>query len=122
MGKKKILVVDDSPTIIFFLKMMLSKNYHIVEAVNGKKGLEAAKKEKPDLILMDIMMPEMDGIEALEAMRASDEVKETPIIMVTTKGDQERVDTCFKLGCSDFVTKPIDKMELLTKVKKYLNE
>ena len=122
MERKKILVIDDSPTIIFFEKMMLSKDYHIIEAVNGKKGLDAAKKEKPDLILMDIMMPEMSGIEALEAMRASEEVKETPIIMVTTKGDPERVDACFKLGCSDFITKPIDKIELTTKIKKYLNE
>lgn len=121
MEKPKVLLVDDSPTVLLFEKMVLGSQYKIVEAKNGKLALEAAKREKPNLILMDIMMPEMSGIEALEAMRQIDDLKETPIIMVTTKSDEDRVKACFELGCTDYVNKPIDKIELLSKVKNNLN-
>jgi len=121
MDKKRILLVDDSDTILVFEKLMLGSLYETLTAKNGRLALETALKEKPDLILMDIMMPEMDGIESLRAMRAQETTKKIPIIMVTTKSEKARVETCYKLGCSDFINKPIDKIELLTKVKKFLN-
>ncbi len=121
MVKKKILLVDDSETIILYEKLMLGNTYEFVTAKNGRLGHEAAKKELPDLILLDIMMPEMDGMECLKTLRGQPETKDTPVIMVTTKGDHDRVKTCFEYGCTDFVTKPVDKMELVSKVKKILN-
>ncbi len=121
MDKKRILLVDDSETILLFEKLMLQNEYKIITAKNGKLGLETAIKEIPDLIVMDIMMPEMNGIEALQAMRAAPETKNIPIIMATTKSEKERVESCYQYGCNDYITKPIDKMELLTKVQKYIN-
>lgn len=121
MSKKRILLVDDSDTILVFEKLMLGSGYEISTAKNGRLALQAALKEKPDLILMDIMMPEMDGIEALRAMRAEEAIQKTPIIMVTTKSEKERVETCYQLGCSDYINKPIDKLELLEKMKRFLS-
>ncbi len=121
MSKKTILLVDDSETILLFEKLMLQNEYQIITAKNGRIGLETAIKENPDLIVMDIMMPEMNGIESLQAMREAPETQKTPIIMATTKSEQARVESCYKYGCNDYITKPIDKMELLTKVQKYIN-
>lgn len=121
MEKPTILLVDDSPTVILFEKLVLGGGYEIISAENGKKGVETAIKARPDIILMDMMMPEMNGMEALKALRASKECKDTPIIMVTTKSDEDRVETCFKLGCTDYITKPIRQVELISKVRKYLS-
>ena len=120
MDKKRILLVDDSDTILVLEKLMLGSDYSTMTAKNGRLALETAGREKPDLILMDIMMPEMDGIESLRAMRAREETKKIPIIMVTTKSEKSRVETCYQLGCSDYINKPIDKVELLSKVRKFL--
>lgn len=120
MSKKKILCVDDSETILYFEKMVLAATYDLIAAKNGRLGFEAALAQKPDLVLMDLMMPEMDGIEALKAIKEHEEIKHIPVIMVTTKSEKDRVEACYKLGCSDYVSKPINKIELLTKVKKYI--
>ena len=121
MGKKRILLVDDSDTILVLEKLMLGSDYETITAKNGRLALQMAIKEQPDLILMDIMMPEMDGIETLRAMRAQETTQKIPIIMVTTKSEEARVETCCRLGCSDYINKPINKMELLAKVKKFLS-
>ncbi len=120
MDKKKILLVDDSETILLFETLMLKNDYEIITAKNGRIGLETAIKEVPDLIVMDIMMPEMDGIEALKAIRKAPQTKNIPIIMATTKNEQSRVERCYEYGCSDYITKPIDKIELKTKVGKFI--
>ena len=120
MNKKKILLVDDSETILLFETLMLKSDYEIITAKNGRIALETAIKEVPDLILMDIMMPEMDGIEALKIMRETPETKNIPIIMSTTKSEQSRVERCYEYGCNDYITKPIDKIELKTKVGKFI--
>jgi len=120
MGKKKILIVDDSDTIALFEKLILGGSYEIVTARNGRLGVEKAVKEKPDLILMDVLMPEMDGVECLKAIRSREETRTIPVIMVTTKSEQGRVETCYQYGCNDYITKPVDRTELLSKVAKYL--
>lgn len=120
MERKKLLLIDDSKTQLLFEKMMLCADYEIVTALDGRLGVEAAVKEQPDLILCDIIMPEMDGIEALRILRSKEETKDIPVIMVTTKSEEARVATCYKLGCADYVTKPVDKTDLLTKVQKHL--
>ncbi len=121
MSKKKILIVDDAETQILYEKMMLGNAYNTITAKNGKLGWEKATAEKPDLILLDINMPVMTGIECLENLRKGEGTKDIPVIMVTTRGEQEQVEACLRLGCNDYITKPIDKMELLNKTEKYLN-
>ena len=121
MVKKKVLIIDDSQTIILFQKLILGTKYELISATSGELGLAAAKKEKPDLILLDIVMPEMDGIKVLTALKESTTTKAIPVLMVTTKSEEDRVETCYRLGCADYVTKPIDKVDLLSKVQKYLS-
>ena len=121
MSRKKILLVDDSGTTLMMEKMILNKGpYDLVTAKDGEEGVAMALQENPDLILLDIVMPKMDGFEACRRLRAEEATKETPIIMVTTRGEVENVEHGYELGCTDYVTKPINSLELMTKVKNYL--
>jgi DNA-binding response OmpR family regulator len=117
--RKKILLVDDSNTVILMEKMILSKSpYDVVVAKDGQEGVDKTATEKPDLILMDVMMPRMTGVEACRALRSKG--NRTPVILVTTRGEDESVKTGYAAGCNDYVTKPINGAELLTKVRGYL--
>lgn len=123
MSKKKILLVDDSSTVLLMEKMILAKNqYDVVEARDGQEGVAKALAEKPDLILMDVVMPKMDGFEAVKRLRAEEPTRSTPIIMVTTRGELESVESGYASGCTDYVTKPINGLDLLTKVKSCLGQ
>lgn len=123
MEERKILLVDDSDTMLMMEKMILKKDhFQFVEAKNGKEAVEKAQKEQPDLILLDIMMPVMNGIEACKQIRESEETKTIPIIIVTTRGEEENVKLAFQNGCDDYVTKPIMSSELLAKIKKRLSK
>ena len=118
MTQTKILMVDDSPTVISIEKMMLrEEGFELVTAGNGRLAIDAVKSSPPDLILMDVVMPEMDGIECCKTLKSDPAYKNIPIIMVTTKGNQTMVTSAYSAGCDDFVTKPIDKVELLHKVR-----
>lgn len=119
--KKKILLVDDSQTVLLMEKMILSKGpYTIVTANNGEEAVFRATTEKPDLILMDVVMPKMNGFEACRALREN--AIEAPIIMVTTRGEEPNVETGYASGCSDYITKPINGPELLAKLRGFLGE
>lgn len=116
-----ILLVDDTETVLLFEKMMLrGSGLNLRTAKNGKKALEEVAKSRPDLILLDIMMPELNGIQVCEKLKSDPETKDIPIVMVTTKGEPEMVEKAFKAGCDDYITKPLDKMELLSKVNTYI--
>lgn len=118
---RKILLVDDTETVLMFEKMMLKSTGHSIQtASNGRKAIEMVEKSPPDLILLDIMMPELNGIETCRQLKADRLTKDIPIVMVTTKGEPHMVEEAFKAGCNDFITKPVDKIELLGKVKTYL--
>ena len=121
MNTKKILLVDD---VKFFLELQKSflkrTNCEILTASNGREGLELARKERPDLILMDLYMPEMDGDEACKAIKSDPELKDTPVIMITKAGEGEEKGRCLMAGCDEFVTKPINRVALLEKVKNFL--
>ncbi len=120
---RKILLVDDSPTALLMEQMLLGKaSYELILAKNGKEGIERALAEHPDLILMDIVMPAVDGLEACRRLRADPSASATPIIMVTTRGEMRVVEDGYRSGCSDYVTKPIDGHELLSKVRSLLGE
>lgn len=123
MARKRILLVDDAKTSIMMEQMILSRGtYDFLTAQDGLEAVEIAVRERPDLILMDIMMPKMDGLEACRQLKARDESKDIPIIMVTTRGEPESVEKGFKAGCCDYVAKPINSNELLSKVRKHLGE
>jgi DNA-binding response OmpR family regulator len=123
MDRKKILLVDDSSTVLLMEKMILSKSeYDVVTARDGLEGVEKARCERPDLILMDVVMPRMDGFEAVRKLREDDSTRSIPVIMVTTRGELQSVETGYASGCSDYVTKPINGLELLTKVRSCLGQ
>jgi len=116
-----ILVIDDSGTSQIMARMLLaSLEVSIETAKDGVEGLEQAEKLRPDLILLDVVMPRMDGFETCKQLRARDATRETPILMVTTRGEEANVEKGFAHGCTDYICKPFNAVELLAKVKSYL--
>ena len=123
MAQRKILLVDDSETILMMEQMILQKeSYEIVMARDGQEGIAKAVETKPDLILMDVVMPKMNGFEAIKRLRQREETKSVPIVMVTTQAEMESMEAGYVSGCNDYVVKPIDRLELLAKVKNLLSE
>jgi len=122
MQRKKILCVDDSATILMMERMILNKGpYDLITASNGEEAVNKALAERPDLILMDIVMPTMNGFDACRRIRQEELIKATPIIMVTTRGEVQNMENGFESGCNDYVTKPINANELLTKLRNFLD-
>ena len=121
MSKKKILVVDDSRTALFMVTTILRKErYDLVTACDGVQAIEMAEAERPDLILMDVVMPNKTGFEACRELKRREDTRAIPVILVTTRGEGENVEAGFASGCNDYVTKPIDAQELLTKVRDHM--
>ncbi len=121
MTRKKILIVDDSSTVLLMEKMILSSGpYDVVSARDGQEGLEKARSELPDLILMDVIMPRMDGFEACRRIREEESTRAIPVIMVSTRGEMQSLESGYEAGCSDYVTKPINGLELISKVRSHL--
>ena len=122
LPRKKVLIVDDSQTVLLMEKMILTKGpYDLVVARDGAEAVVKAEEERPDVILMDIVMPRMNGIEACRAIRSNDATRHIPIIMVTTRGEPHNVQRGFESGCSDYITKPFNANELLDKLERYLS-
>ena len=123
MPTKKILVVDDSATSLMWQRMILGQEkFEVFTAKDGQEGVDVALAQRPDLVLMDVVMPKMNGFEACRALRATDAMREVPVIMVTTRSEYKNVEEAYESGCNDYITKPIDKLELLTKVRSYLGQ
>jgi two-component system alkaline phosphatase synthesis response regulator PhoP len=117
----RILLVDDEPDILEILKYNLSsEGYHVYTARNGVEGVEKAKKKKPHLIILDVMMPEMDGIEACETIRRTPGLQDTIIAFLTARGEDYSQVAGFEAGADDYITKPIKPKVLLSKVKSLL--
>ena len=109
---KKILICEDEADLRDIMKIGLSKEFQVIEAENGNMGLEMVAKEKPDLVLLDIIMPEMDGLAMLQKLRASDMGKDLPVIMLTNVAfDDVKVKTLVDLNASSYVLKSDMKME-----------
>lgn len=123
MSRKKILLVDDSNTILMMEKFILSNGpYDLITASNGEDAVRRAAEEQPDLILLDVIMPKMGGFDACRVIRAAESTKSIPIIMVTTRGEAANVEAGWANGCTDYVMKPINSVELLAKVRSLLDE
>ena len=117
----KILLVDDEPDILEIVGYNLSsEGYKIITAKNGAEGVKKAKKEKPQLIILDVMMPEMDGIEACERIRKEPELSDTIITFLTARGEDYSQVAGFDAGADDYITKPIKPKVLVSKVKALL--
>ena len=119
--KKRILIVDDSPTALLWQLLLLhGESYDTLTATDGAEGVRIALLEQPDLILLDVTMPAMDGFAACRALRQAPETRDVPILMVTTNGDMESTLAGFEAGCNEYITKPLERTEYLTKVRSYL--
>ncbi len=115
---KRILVVDDEPRMIGFIRMNLElEGYQVIEAHNGLKALDAVRTQLPDAILLDVMMPELDGFETLRMLR---EFSAIPVILLTAKGEEDDKVYGLELGADDYVTKPFGPRELSSRVRAVL--
>ncbi len=119
-NKAKILIIDDSKSDINILVESLKKDYQLAVVKNGKKALEYLLNHEPDLILLDIIMPEMDGYEVCKQIKQNPSTKEIPILFLTAKTDPNNMIRGFKLGAQDYVTKPFNMSELLSRVRTHL--
>lgn len=125
MSKKivKILVIDDEEDFSFFLKKNLARlDYKVLAASNGKKGLQLARRHKPDLILLDVMMPGMNGFEVLKILKDDMETLAIPVIMLTGREDQEAKQLAASLYNEDYIVKPADVEELRRRIEKVLDQ
>jgi len=118
--KARILVVDDEPTNIEIIQGYLEKEYDIVSASSGKEALEKISKEKPDVVLLDIMMPELSGYEVCAKLKKDESTRFIPVVIVTALSDIEDKIEAIEAGADDFLTKPINSMELVTRVRSLL--
>lgn len=120
MGRK-ILVVDDEPVLVETIAYNLEQaGFQVTTAADGTSGLEAARREKPDLIILDVMLPEMDGLEVCRQLRREGQTATTPIMMLTAKGDEIDRVVGLEVGADDYVTKPFGRRELLARVRALL--
>lgn len=121
MSNEKILLVDDEPDILEFISYNLTKEgYHVSTSNNGKEAIEIAKKINPDLIILDVMMPEMDGIETCHEIRNISELKNTLIAFLSARGEDYSQVAGFDAGADDYITKPIKPRLLVSRVKAIL--
>ena len=122
MGRVILIVEDDPKNLKLIRDLLQIRGYTTLEATDGKQGVDMARAKMPDLILMDIQMPLMDGFEAISILKADPVTKSIPIIALTAfamQGDREK---CMEAGCNDYITKPLDTRAFVTKVKEYLEK
>ena len=115
-----VLVVDDTVENIDVLRSIIGEKYKVKVALNGEKALKIAGKKPPDIILLDVMMPEMDGFEVCRRLKADEATKDIPVIFVTGHTDEEEREKGMALGAVDYLTKPVEPELVLEKIEKYL--
>lgn len=119
--KQTILVVDDEQDLLDLIEYNLKKEgFDVLKAEDGKEGIKMARKHSPSLILLDIMMPKMDGLEAVEIIRDDEELKRIPIIFLTARGDEKTEVEGLNKGGDDYITKPISTTKLISRIKAVL--
>ncbi len=115
-----ILVVDDAPEILMIVESVLGKQYSLKSFSGSKQALDYAFADPPDLILLDIMMPDIDGLEACRRLKANPRLADVPVIFITSKNEDEYEEYGFSVGASDFIHKPINAPILLARVNTHL--
>lgn len=123
MEKKKILVVDDEVDLVKTIQFALElEGYKVLVSYNGEDALNQARKENPDLILLDIMLPKLDGYKVCRLLKFDEQYKHIPILMMTAKTQEKDKLMGKETGANEYITKPFDMEELMEKVKTYLNK
>jgi two-component system alkaline phosphatase synthesis response regulator PhoP len=123
MAKGKILVVDDEIYIVHILDFSLGmEGYEVVTALDGEQALEKARVEKPDLIVLDIMMPKLDGYETCKRLKADDATKAIPVILLSAKGRNVDQKIGFEVGADDYITKPFSPRKLVERINAILGQ
>jgi twitching motility two-component system response regulator PilH len=118
-----ILVVDDSPTEVHIFKKILEKQgYTIIVAKDGQEGVDMAKQTRPDIILMDVVMPVLNGFQATRQLKKNEDTADIPVIMVTTKDQKTDINWGMRQGANEYLVKPVAPAELLLKIRTLLNE
>jgi len=118
---KKILLVDDEPELLEMVKIRLeANNYEVITASDGQEGLDKAKREKPDIIILDIMLPRMDGYKVCGLLKADTRHNKIPIIMFTARAQESDEKLGKELGADAYITKPFESVELLGKINELL--
>lgn len=119
--RKTILVVDDEQDLLDLIEYNLKKEgFDVLKAEDGLEGIDVARKHRPDLVLLDIMMPKMDGLEVVERMRSDKKIKRIPIIFLTARGDEKTEVEGLDKGGDDYITKPISTTKLISRIKAVL--
>ena len=124
-AKKRVLAVDDNADIRDFIAFVLRReNYVVSTAPDGISGLEIIKETKPDLIILDVVMPEFSGYDVLEAVRSdkSSKIRDIPVLMITSKSSTDDIDQALELGATSYIVKPFRPAKLVTQVKALLGE
>lgn len=122
VDKLNVLIVDDVPLNVLLIKKMLSQyTFEIRTANGGQAALDAVKAKKPDLMLLDLMMPGIDGFEVIRRLRASDDTKDIPIIILSALNSEQDISKGFQLGANDFINKPVIMEKLFASVTTQIN-
>lgn len=117
----KIAVVDDDPSMVRVLRIMLtSSGYEVVEAMSGTKGFLIVKRELPDLVLLDIMMPDVDGFEVCRRLKLDPDTENIPVIFVSAKTGSEHIEMGLSLGAEGYITKPFELQDILDKIEEVI--
>ncbi|MCD6379348.1 response regulator [bacterium] len=121
MPERKVLVVDDEENITQILEFSIAaEGYEVVTASNGEEAIEKARKEQPNLIILDIMMPKVDGYEACRVIKSNPLTKKIPVILLTAKGREIDKRLGFEVGADDYIVKPFSPSKLIEKINEYL--
>ena len=123
MGNARILAVDDSPTILEMIKaILIAGGYDVITASDGSEALDVARAEKPDLILLDVMLPKLDGYRVCRLLKFDQNYNDIPIIMLTAKTEEQAMATGIRTGANQYLTKPVEPERLLTAVADELSK
>ena len=123
MNPKKILVVDDEPDLVETVQFSLeTEGYHVLAAYNGEDGLNQARKDSPDMIILDLMLPKLDGYKVCRLLKFDEKYKHIPILMLTAKAQEKDKILGKETGADDYMTKPFDIDQLMEKVKFHLSK
>ncbi|RKX53706.1 MAG: two-component system response regulator [Thermotoga sp.] len=123
MGKKTVLVVDDSNTLRRICTFNLKKSgFNVLEAVDGIDAIDKMRANQVDIVILDIMMPRLDGFGVLKEMKRDERLSSIPVIMLTAKGGEDDEKSAVKFGASEFLTKPFSPKELVSRVKELTND